>query len=169
MGYSPWGHKESDTTEQLTLALSFLKMLMTAGEMHTLYVEKKWKLGMNWNIKHKLKNEFIKCVYSYYGNGNPLQYSCLENPMDGGARKAAVHGVAKSWTRLKRLSSSSILPTTNFPSWAPALYTNSSQLHHHKAVLIHIISQFSLWGRSRGHWEELGDQGSLETLPRPPG
>ena len=30
------------------------------------------------------------------GNGNPLQYSCLENPMDGGARKAAVHGVAKS-------------------------------------------------------------------------
>ena len=29
-------------------------------------------------------------------NGNPLQYSCLENPMDGGAWKAAVHGVAKS-------------------------------------------------------------------------
>ena len=40
VGYSPWGHKESDTTEQLTLALSFLKMLMTAGEMHALYVEK---------------------------------------------------------------------------------------------------------------------------------
>ena len=34
------------------------------------------------------------------GNGNPLQYSCLENPMDGGAWKAAVHGVAKSRTRL---------------------------------------------------------------------
>ena len=34
------------------------------------------------------------------GNGTPLQYSCLENPMDGGARWAAVHGVAKSWTRL---------------------------------------------------------------------
>jgi len=30
------------------------------------------------------------------GNGTPLQYSCLENPMDGGAWKAAVHGVAKS-------------------------------------------------------------------------
>ena len=30
----------------------------------------------------------------------PLQYSCLENPMDGGAWKAAVHGFAKSWTRL---------------------------------------------------------------------
>ena len=34
------------------------------------------------------------------GNGNPLQYSCLENPMDRGACQSAVHGVAKSWTRL---------------------------------------------------------------------
>ena len=34
------------------------------------------------------------------GNGTPLQHSCLENPMDGGAWWAAVHGVAKSWTRL---------------------------------------------------------------------
>ena len=32
------------------------------------------------------------------GNGNPLQYSCLENPMDRGAWQASVHGVAKSWT-----------------------------------------------------------------------
>ena len=34
------------------------------------------------------------------GNGNPLQYSCLENPMDGGAWLATIHGVAKSRTRL---------------------------------------------------------------------
>ena len=34
------------------------------------------------------------------GNGNPVRYSCLENPMDGGAWWAAVHGVAKSQTRL---------------------------------------------------------------------
>ena len=34
------------------------------------------------------------------GNGTPLQYSCLENPRDGGAWWAAVHLVAKSWTRL---------------------------------------------------------------------
>ena len=34
------------------------------------------------------------------GDGTPLQYSCLENPMDGGDWWAAVHGVAKSWTRL---------------------------------------------------------------------
>ena len=41
------------------------------------------------------------------GNGNPLQCSCLENPKDGGARWAAICGVAQSRTRLKRLSSSS--------------------------------------------------------------
>ena len=34
------------------------------------------------------------------GNGNPLQYSCLENPMDGGAWQATVHGIAMSQTRL---------------------------------------------------------------------
>ena len=34
------------------------------------------------------------------GNGTPLQYSCLENPMDGGAWKAAVQGVAEDWTWL---------------------------------------------------------------------
>jgi len=34
------------------------------------------------------------------GNGNPLQYSCLEHPMDRGAWQATVHEVAKNWTRL---------------------------------------------------------------------
>ena len=40
-------------------------------------------------------------------NGTLLQHSCLENPIDGGAWWAAIYGVAQSWTRLKRLSSSS--------------------------------------------------------------
>ena len=38
------------------------------------------------------------------GNGNPLQYSCLENPTDRGSWRATVHGVAKSQTQLERLS-----------------------------------------------------------------
>ena len=38
------------------------------------------------------------------GHGNPLQYSCLENPMDRRAWRAIVHRVTKSWTRLNRLS-----------------------------------------------------------------
>ena len=38
------------------------------------------------------------------GHGNPLRYSCLENPMDRGARQVTVHGAAKSWTQLKWLN-----------------------------------------------------------------
>ena len=38
------------------------------------------------------------------GHGHPLQCSCLENPMDRGAWRATVHGVAESQTRLKQLS-----------------------------------------------------------------
>ena len=37
--------------------------------------------------------------FSGEGNGNPLQYSCLENHTDRGAWQATVHGIAKSWTR----------------------------------------------------------------------
>ena len=69
VGCSPWGRKESDTTERLHFHFS------------------------------------LSCIGE--GNGNPLQYSCLENPRDGGAWWAAVYGVAQSQTRLKQLSSSS--------------------------------------------------------------
>ena len=45
---------------------------------------------------------FLRNLHAVFGEGNgtPLQYSCLENPMGGGAWKAAVHGIAKSRTRL---------------------------------------------------------------------
>ena len=66
VGCSPWGRKESDTTERLYFHFS----LSCTGE----------------------------------GNGNPLQCSCLENPMDGGAWWAAVSGVTQSLTQLKWLS-----------------------------------------------------------------
>ena len=69
VGCSPWGRKESGTTERLHFHFS------------------------------------LSCIGE--GNGNPLQYSCLENPGDGGAWWAAVYGVTQSRTRLKRLSSSS--------------------------------------------------------------
>ena len=39
----------------------------------------------------------LRLLMSYQGNGNPLQYSCLENPMDGGAWQAAVYGVRHDW------------------------------------------------------------------------
>ena len=49
------------------------------------------------------------------GNGNPLQCSCLENPMDGGAWWAIVHGVAKSRTRLRDFISLHATPYFPFP------------------------------------------------------
>ena len=55
------------------------------------------------------------------GNGTPLQHSCLENPMDGGAWWAAVHGVAKSRTRL-----SDFPFTFHFPSLEKEMATHSS-------------------------------------------
>ena len=53
-----------------------------------------------------LHNMFSLVIYFIHeeGNGNPLQYSCLENPMDRGARWAAVHGVAKSLTQLSNFT-----------------------------------------------------------------
>ena len=52
------------------------------------------------------------------GQGNPLQYSCLENPMDRGAQRATVHGVAKSQTQLKQLSTHSISNKTEIQTQA---------------------------------------------------
>ena len=52
-----------------------------------------------WRLLFKNQTSLLKKIDGE-GNGTPLQYSCLENPMDGGARWAAVHGVAKSRTRL---------------------------------------------------------------------
>ena len=55
-----------------------------------------------------LKGTSMTCIFNGLlgnadgeGNGTPLQYSCLENPMDGGAWWAAIYGVAQSRTRLK--------------------------------------------------------------------
>ena len=57
------------------------------------------------------------------GDGTPLQYSCLENPMDGGTWWAAVHRVTKSWTRL-----SDFTFTFHFPALEKKMATHSSVL-----------------------------------------
>ena len=44
------------------------------------------------------------------GYGNPLQYSCLENPMDRGVWWTTIHGITKSQTQLKRLSTHDFIP-----------------------------------------------------------
>ena len=62
-------------------------------------------------------------IFQGESNGTPLQYSCLENPMDGGAWWAAVHGVAKSWTWL-----SDFTFTFHFHALEKELATHSSVL-----------------------------------------
>ena len=62
-------------------------------------------------------------VYFGEGNGTPLQYSCLENPMDGGAWWVAVHGVAKSQTRLRDFTF-----TLHFHALEKEMATHSSVL-----------------------------------------
>ena len=57
------------------------------------------------------------------GHANPLQYSCLENPIDGGAWWAAVHWVAKSWTQL-----SDFTFTFHFHALEKEMATHSSVL-----------------------------------------
>ena len=80
------------------------------------------------DIQTLRKGSIISTYFQNYvnvgeGNGTPLQYSCLENPMDGGAWWAAVHGVAKSRTRL-----SDFTLTFHFPSLEKAMATHSSVL-----------------------------------------
>ena len=70
------------------------------------------------------KHQFVGAKLSFgEGNGIPLQYSCLENPMNGGAWWAAVHGVTKSQTRL-----SDFTFTFNFHALEKEMATHSSVL-----------------------------------------
>ena len=75
-------------------------------------------------VSQKEKDKFCILTHTYgEGNGTPLQYSCLENPMDGGAWWAAVHGVAKSRTRL-----SDFTFTFHFHALEKEIATHSSVL-----------------------------------------
>ena len=69
---------------------------------------------------------FFNKSYAYIsgeGNGTPLQFSCLENPRDGGAWQAAVNGVAKSRARL-----SNFIFTFRFHALEKEMATHSSTL-----------------------------------------
>ena len=94
---------------------------MKQTEMH--------KKSIDWYyfLKGRHRPAYLKItsITTGEGNGNPLQYSCLENPRGRGAWWAAVYGVAQSQTRLKRLSSSSS------HTWLEALVLDSRALALH--------------------------------------
>ena len=81
--YSPRCHKESDMTERLSLSLWFILVAKM--------VESACNMGDQGSIPGSGSSPGE-------GNGNLLQYLCLENPMDGGAWQTTYHGVAKSQT-----------------------------------------------------------------------
>ena len=86
------------------------------------------------------------------GNGTPLQYSCLENPMDGGAWQAAIHGVAKSRTRL-----------SNFP-FIFRFHALEKEMATHSSVLAWRIPGMGslmgcrLWGPTESDMTEVTQQ-----------
>ena len=82
------------------------------------------------------------------GNGTPLQYSCLENPMDGGAWKAAVHGVAGSRTRL-----SDFPFTFHFHALEKEMATHSSVLAWRTPGTGSLVG-CHLWGRTESDTTE---------------
>ena len=84
-----------------------------------------WGLGLvlslrSWRERANWDREVLS---AREGNGTPLQYSCLENPMDGGAWEAAVHGVTESWTQL-----SDFTFTFHFHALEKEMATHSSVL-----------------------------------------
>ena len=103
------------------------------------------------------------------GNGNPLQYSCLENPMDRGAWWAAVHGVAKSRARLsdftftfhfhaleKEMATHSSVLTWRIPGMAEpgGLPSMGSHRVGHDWSDLAVSKKSTRWS-SRGFWQAL--------------
>ena len=111
------------------------------------------------------------------GSGTPLQYSCLENPMDGGTWKAAVHGVAEGWTQLsdfiftfhshalekEMATHSSVLawriPGTGEPGGLPSM--GSHRVGHDWSNLA-VAAKCTLWGI------QLWESWEMHTVMPPP-
>ena len=106
---SPWGHKKSDTAERLSLSYIYVSKPGFPG----VRVVK----NLPANLGDTRGTGSIPGLGRSPGgeNGSLLLYSCLENPVDRGAWRATVHGVAKSWTWQS--------------NWAPPPYTSNLQKH----------------------------------------
>ena len=164
--YHPWHCKDLDMTEQLSWRRQQQPTpVFLTSKSHV------WRslIGCNPCGRQELDTtEWLHFHFSFScigeGNGNLLQCSCLENPRDGGAWWASVYGVAQSWTRLKRLSSSSSIYHARH---------SSRNLY----ILIFLTSRTALWDFLNGSVGKesacsagnTGDVGSIPGLGRYPG
>ena len=86
------------------IAFLMIQRMLAILSLVTLpFLNPAWTCGISWFTYCKIDLENFEHYFASVwddSNGTPLQYACLENPMDGGAWWAAVHGVAKSQTRL---------------------------------------------------------------------
>ena len=82
------------------------------------------------------------------GNGNPLQYSCLENPTDGGAWWATVHGVAKSRTWLSDLTSLCLFGKERKLIVSQTRFRSAPFFRFRWRSLLHFAEDRSFWGRT---------------------
>ena len=122
-------------------------------------INRQGNTSQNYEVYHFTTSRMVKDIEKQghprllmgEGNGTPLQYSCLENPMDGGAWWAAVYGVKQSWTRLKRRSSSSNPPKPRVMcSGHPEALCDMNTCH--------------LCCRVQGHWSHPPAQGRTSHL-----
>ena len=128
------------------------------------------RVGYNWATSLFTFHFSLSCIRE--GNGNRLLCSCLENPRDGGAWWAAVYGVAQSRTRLKRLSSSSMVDVGLPPQLsgkesacsagvggdACSIPGSGRSLEEVMATHSNILAQRILWTEELGGLQSMGSQ-----------
>ena len=106
-GFDPWVRKIPLEKKMASHSGVLAWRIPRTEEPGGLQSVKSQAVGYNWACTHNSASQGL-FMWLYFitgeGNGNPLQYSCLEKPMDRGAWQAMVHRVLKSRTRLKRLS-----------------------------------------------------------------
>ena len=133
-----------------------LKKWMTGGAILVVEMseERQWGVGVEGGTSRVLNDGYefeISITHLGEGNGNPLQYSCLENPMDEGAWWAAVHGVAKSRTWL-----SNFTLTFHFPALEKEMATHSSVLAWRIPGMGEPLGLTSMGSHRVGHdWSDL--------------
>ena len=111
VGCSPWGCKESDTTSLSLFTFMHWRRKWQPTPVFLPGGSQGWRSLVGCHLWGRTESDTTELLHFYFslscigeGNGNPLQYSCLEDPRDGRAWSAAVFGLTQSQTWLKRLS-----------------------------------------------------------------